>query len=194
MMNSARRFALVAAILASALASTSVSGQQPGKPWAQAPGQAPDLAHYGTWRINLAKTAALNGIVFARGDTFTWMYAPEKDGIRHTVYETYPAPQPTRSYFARLDGQPYPDPHGKGRGLRGCVGDCQEFVRLTPVNRYTVAREVMTKGQYTERVMWSVSTDGTTLASVNVMPEDPTQVTVMVFDRVGDAPRATAAR
>lgn len=95
--------------------------------------------------------------------------------------ETYPAPQPTRSSFARLDGKPYPDPHGKGRGLRGCEGDCQEFVRLTPVNRYTVAREVVTKGQLTERVMWSVSTDGKTLANVNVAPEDPTQVSVMIF-------------
>ena len=62
------------------------------------------------------------------------------------------------------------------------------------MNRYTVAREVMTKGQYTERVMWSISTDGKTMANVNVMPEDPSQVTVMVFDRVGDAPRNTAAR
>ncbi len=194
MKHYARRCALVAAIVAMALMSARVSGQQPGKPWAQAPGQAPDLAHYGTWRINLAKTAEINGTRFTRGDTFTWIYAPEKDGIRHTIYETYPAPQPTRSYFARVDGQPYPDPHGKGRGLRGCEGDCQEFVRLTPVNRYTVAREVVTKGQFTERVMWSVSTDGKTLANVSVVPEDPTQVMAMIFDRVADAPKATAAR
>lgn len=189
-----RRIALVVAILGIVLASGQVFGQVPGKEFVQRPGQAPDLAHYGTWTINLQKTAAANGAVFTRGDTFTWIYAPEKDGIRHTIYETYPAPAPTRSYFARLDGKPYPDPHGKGRGLEGCVGDCQEFVRLLAINRYTVTREVVTKGKWTERVVWSVAADGKTMASVNINPNDPTRVNVMVFDRVAGPATTTAAR
>ena len=180
----ARRLALTAAVLGLVLMSGQAFSQTPGKPFTQAAGQAPDLAHYGTWTINLLKTAAINGAVFTRGDTFTWTYEPEKDGIRHTIYVSYPAPNPTRSYFARLDGNPYPDPHGPGRGLGGCEGDCQEFVRLRAINRYTVAREVVTKGVWMERVMWSVSADGNTMASVNVNPNDPTRVTVMVFDRV----------
>lgn len=169
------RFAFIVAILAVALSGVDVYGQSTGK--------APDLAHYGTWTINLAKTAKANGQPFTRGDTFTWIYEPEGDGIRHTIFETYPAPQPTRSYFARLDGKPYPDPHGKGRGLEGCVGDCQEFVRLQSINRYTVTREVMTKGKWTERVVWSMSADGKTLVNVNINPNDPAMVNLMIFDK-----------
>jgi hypothetical protein len=186
-----QRVVLAAAVVGGALSSGWAFGQVPGKPFVHVPGQAPDLAHYGTWTINLLKTAAANGTLFTRGDTFTWIYQPEKDGIRHTIYETYPAPAPTRSYFARLDGQPYPDPHGAGRGLEGCVGDCQEFVRLSAINRYTVTREVVTKGKWTERVVWSVSADGNTLANVNISPNDPTQVGVMVFDRKAGPPSAT---
>jgi len=189
-------------VLALGLSGARVTGQERGplQFTPPGPGQPPDIAFYGTFTIDMPATvAARQGQPLALqtlnvSDSFTWIFTPERDGLRMAVYASYPAPQPDRSYFARLDGQPYPDPHGAGRGLGPCVGDCQEFVRLIPVNRYTVAREVVTKGQYTERVFWSVSTDGKTLANVSVVPEDPTQVTVMIFDRVADAPKATAAR
>jgi hypothetical protein len=183
MHSDARRLVLVVAVLGVAFSRSHTFAQTAGSA-AKPAASAPDLAHFGMWRINLAKTAAANGVPFTRGDTFTWIYQPEGDGIRHTIYETYPAPAPTRSYFARLDGKPYPNPHGAGRGLEGCVGDCQEFVRLLSINRYTVVREVVTKGKWTERVMWSVAEDGKTMVNVNVPPGDPIKVNRMVFDRV----------
>src|SRR5688572_18181544 len=92
MHSHARHSGLLIAIALVILTPGPVIGQAPGRPFRQAPGQAPDLAHYGTWTINLAKTNAVNnGTASTRNATFTWIYQPEKDGIRHTIYETYPA-------------------------------------------------------------------------------------------------------
>ena len=71
-----------------------------------------------------------------------------------------------------------------GAGWEGARETVRNSSGLRAINRYTVAREVVTKGVWMERVMWSVSADGNTMASVNVNPNDPTRVTVMVFDRV----------
>jgi hypothetical protein len=142
-------------------------------------GQAPELAHYGTWKINIEKTEAANKTPSTRAATFTWIYAPERDGIRHTVYVTYPKPAPDRSYFARLDGKEYPDPHGPGKG---------ETVTLWPVNRFTVVREMKTNGKRTERVVWAVSADGKFLVNTTIDPDHPEKgVNVMVFDRQSDS-------
>jgi len=165
-----RRTALAAAVLGVALCQGSAAGQTAGS--------APDLLHYGRWQINNAETAKLNGRPSTRSDTFTWIYAPEKDGIRHTIYESYPAPQPSRSYFARLDGQPYPDPHGPGKG---------EVVRLWPVNKYTVVREMETYGKRTERVAWAISSDGKKLVNHTMAPDGTDRINVMVFDRMEGA-------
>lgn len=116
-------------------------------------------------------------------DSFTWIFTPEKDGLRVAVYASYPAPQPNRSYFAKLDGQPYPDPHGPGRGLGPCVGDCQEFVRSLALDRFTIARQVTTKGKWTERVMYALSADGNTMAVITASPGDPASASRMIFRR-----------
>lgn len=148
-------------------------------------GQAPDLAHYGTWKINLKKTEAANKTPSTRADTFTWIYAPERDGIRHTVYTSYPKPAPDRSYFAKLDGKEYPDPHGPSV-------ERPQTVTLWPVNRFTVVREVKTSGKRTERVVWAVSADGKVLVNASIDPDNPDRgVNVMVFDRQ-DSPGSTS--
>jgi hypothetical protein len=166
MQTYARRIGLVAVILGFALFSEGLLL-----------GQAPDLAHYGTWRINLAKTEAANKTPSTRAATFTWIYAPEGDGIRHTIYTTYPKPAPDRSYFARLDGKEYGDPHGPSV-------ERPQTVTLWPVNRFTIVREVKTSGQRTERVVWAVSADGKVLVNVSIDPDNPDKgVNVMIFDR-----------
>lgn len=128
-------------------------------------GQAPDLAHYGAWQINHEKTAeASGGRPFTRGDTFTWFLQPERNGLRFTVFETYPKPQPDRSYFATLDGTEWPDPHGPGMN---------ETVALWKTDRFAVYRLVREKGVPTQRTLYTVSPDGKTFSANN-----------MIFDRV----------
>ena len=205
-MMSMRRFGILA-VLAAALCANGASGQtanqapnQTPKPARgplefkpPAPGQPPDIAFYGTWTIDMPKTVAARGgkplvlQTMTPSDSFTWTFVPEKDGMRVAVYRSCPAPAPDRSYFARLDGKAYPDPHGPGRGLGvtgvQCLGDCQEFIRLVVLDRYTLAREVVTKGAWTERVLYSVSEDGNTLVIITSPPRDPANVNRMIFTR-----------
>ena len=179
-------------VLALGLSGARVIGQERGplQFTPPGPGQPPDIAFYGTFTIDMPATvAARQGQPLALqtlnvSDSFTWIFTPERDGLRMAVYASYPAPQPDRSYFARLDGQPYPDPHGAGRGLGPCVGDCQEFVRLMALDRYTIARQVTTKGKWTERVMYALSADGGTLVVITASPADPARATrMMIFRR-----------
>ena len=126
--------------------------------------EAPDLAHYGAWQINLEKTAKASERPFTRGDTFTWFLQPERNGLRFTVFETYPKPQPDRSYFATLDGTEWPDPHGPG---------LNETVALWKTDRFAVYRMVRENGVPTQRTLYTVSPDGNTFTA-----------NTMVFDRV----------
>jgi hypothetical protein len=191
MRTGTRRPGIFVAILGLAFCGSPASGQGRGplQLTPQAPGQPPDIAFYGVWTIDMPATVAarggqpLNLQTLNITDTFTWIFTPEKDGFRMAVYASYPAPKESRSYFARLDGQPYPDPHGPGRGLGGCVGDCQEFIRLVALDRYTIARQVTTKGKWTERVMYALSEDGNTLVVITPSPADPASAGRMIFRR-----------
>ena len=128
-------------------------------------GEAPDLAHYGAWRINMEKTEEAMGRPFTRqGPEFTWFLQPERDGLRFTVFEKYPQPQPDRSYFATLDGTEWPDPHGPGMN---------ETVSLWKTDRFAVYRMVRENGVPTQRTLYTVSPDGNTFSAND-----------MIFDRV----------
>ena len=95
-------------------------------------GEAPDLAHYGAWRINMEKTGEAMGRPFTRqGPEFTWFLQPERDGLRFTVFETYPKPQPDRSYFATLDGTEWPGPPRSRHERDGLVVEDRPLRRLS---------------------------------------------------------------
>lgn len=141
----------------------------------------------GTWRINLDKSSP--NIRKIRQEGWTCTYTVETGGIRHSVYDKYPAPYaglPTglaphdHTYWFKLDGkQDYKDPEGpNGEG---------QTVAMWLVNRNTVFRQRQTKGQDDERVLYVVSPDGKTLTwyvwSAN-KPNPTGETNFMVWDRV----------
>lgn len=176
-MQMTSRVGLLVMVLAIVLSQRPAEGQ----------GQAPDLAHYGWWRINLAMTMAATNQEFTRGDTFTWIFEPERDGIRFTVYETYPKPEPDRTFFARLDGVEIKQPHGPTRP--------DETAALWRPDRFVVFRMVRTKGKPTERSVYTIRPDGKQMVVVSINPDNPTRVGRMIFDRMEPPPgTATASR
>jgi hypothetical protein len=153
---------------------------------ALAAGKGQDLAIIGTWRINLDKSNP--AIRKVRTGSFTWIYSIEGDSIRHTVYEDYPPKYsglPTNvaphdhTYLFKIDGKDYPNPEGPN-GLG-------ETIKLWRINRNVIYREVYTHGKPTERVVWAVSEDGKTMVNTRWVPDNPTGVASMVFDRVDDS-------
>jgi len=134
-----------------------------------------DLPFYGRWRINVAKST--NNGSRANSDTFTWIFKPEGDMVRHDIYDVYPADKPSRSYAVRLNGSQSPDPHAVGIG---------ETISWWPVNKSMMFREVRQNGAPTQRTLYSVSADGKVFTSQSWSPTKPNETgrsNLMYFDR-----------
>jgi hypothetical protein len=54
---------------------------------------------------------------------------------------------------------------------------------LLALDRYTIARQVTTKGKWTERVLYALSEDGNTLVVITPSPADPINAGRMIFRR-----------
>jgi hypothetical protein len=112
------------------------------------------------------------------GGVGKWVVTPERDGITFKYYRgsTSESTDLVRSFFCTLDGKPYSDPNGPGRGEMG------RFWRLHPL---MIAREVRGKdGQVTEMVTLALSTDGKVLTVSSWLPETPNLQNMQVFNKV----------
>jgi hypothetical protein len=118
------------------------------------------LPHIGAWRINFQKSAP--GAEQRWSATATNIFAAEKGGIRHSVFNIYPPTvdnyetvytDDARAYWFKLDGKNiYPNPQGpNGR---------EQTVAMWLIDRSTIFRERATKGVVDERVLYRVSPDG----------------------------------
>jgi hypothetical protein len=113
------------------------------------------------------------------GGVGKWVVAPERDGLAFKYYRgaTADATDLARTFFCTLDGKPYPDPNGPGRG---------EVGRLWRLHPLMIAREVRGKdGQLAEMVTLAISGDGKTLTVSSWLPETPDLYNMQVFNKVG---------
>jgi hypothetical protein len=114
------------------------------------------------------------------GGVGKWVVAPERDGLIFKYYRgtIVDATELARTFFCTLDGKPYPDPNGPGRGEVG------RFWRLHPL---MIAREVRGKdGQLAEMVTLAISGDGKTLTVSSWLPETPNLHNMQVFNKVSN--------
>ena len=111
------------------------------------------------------------------GGVGKWVIGSERDGLSFKYYKgtTADATELVRTFFCTLDGKPYPDPNGPGRGEVG------RFWRLHPL---MIAREVTGKdGQVTEMVTLALSTDGQVLTVSSWLPETPNLQNMQTFNK-----------
>ena len=138
----------------------------------------------GAWRMNFEKS---DPSLKAQGrfkPTATTIYAAEKGGIRHSIFNSYPPAVnnyetvftlEARTYWAKLDGKGiYPNPQGpNGKG---------ETAGLWLVDRNTVFRERWVGGAVDERTLYRVSPDGNMLVWTNFPATGDS--THFVWDRI----------
>lgn len=160
---------------ANALAQRPIPNPKVQMPTFDQPADLAKLPMVGKWKFNPDKST-FNGSR-ANSDTFTWIFELEGGGVRHSIYDVYPADKPNRSYVVKLNGSETADPHGPGLG---------ETVSWWPINRNTMFREVKRNGMPVERVIYQVSADGKTFTAQTWSPNNPNprgQSNVMAFDR-----------
>lgn len=112
------------------------------------------------------------------GGVGKWVIASERDGLTFKYYKgtTADSSDLVRTFFCTLDGKPYPDPNGPGKGEVG------RYWRLHPL---MIAREVTGKdGHVTEMVALALSTDGQVLTVSSWLPETPNLQNMQTFTKV----------
>ncbi|MBZ5660353.1 MAG: hypothetical protein LAO08_08080 [Acidobacteriia bacterium] len=139
----------------------------------------------GTWRINLAKSSfGRNGpgtVTMHPSDTWTWIFAKEKDGLKFSNYPTYPSPKPARSFVLIADGKDYPCVEKMSCFESGTSeGETLSFTRINP---YFFIRVGKRNGEVKEFVSYAISSDGKVYTVTAWSPETPEYQNVFVFDR-----------
>jgi hypothetical protein len=112
------------------------------------------------------------------GGVGKWVISAERDGLRFQYYRgtSADATDLANTFFCTLDGKPYPDPNGPGRGEVG------RYWRLHPL---MIAREVRGKdGQPAEMVTLAISGDGKVLTVSRWLPATPNLFNMQVFNKV----------
>ena len=148
------------------------------------PAKLAQLPIVGAWRMNFEKSDPSMKAAGRFKPTATTIYAAENDGIRHSIFNSYPptvnnyttvfTPE-ARAYWAKLDGKGiYKDPQGPN-GLGQTAG-------LWLIDRNTVFRERWVKGEVDERTLYRVSPDGRTLTWTNFPAEGNSSH--VVWDRI----------
>jgi hypothetical protein len=119
----------------------------------------------GAWRINFEKSDPVMKLQGRFKQTGTTIYTPVNGGIETETFLFYPPKDDNykttftddgREYWFKLDGKNiYENPQGPN-GLGQTVG-------MWLIDRNTIFRERMTKGNVDERALYRVSPDGKTL-------------------------------
>jgi hypothetical protein len=172
----------LAAVAAVALLGGAASGP------AAAAQAASDLSAFaGKWQINLQKTRmgreGPNGRNIARDPTFTWIFAPEGQGLRMDVYEKYPQPAPTRTMTLTADAIEHGCRSAGSCLTTGGSGKDQTY-RYWQMDEHMLARLFYVKGKVDEYSTYAVSTDGRTLSIVSWSPGTPEWQNIQVFDKL----------
>ncbi len=145
-----------------------------------------DLSAYaGTWKMNHEKTKmgrmGPNGKNIQRSATFTWIFTPEKDGLRMDVYNEYPQPEPTRTMTVITDAKPRPC---LSKTCLTTGGDPKlQTYAYWMMDSHMMARLFYTKGVPDEYSTYAVSKAGKTLTIVSWSPETPEYQNIQVFDK-----------
>ena len=103
-----------------------------------------------------------------------WTFDKVQDGFTLSHWRNDEVPLPGSTFFGRLDGSDYPDPHGPGRN---------EMVAYWPIDATTWIRRVRTGGTTSEWVIYGFSPDWRTMSILSWDESTPWNFNTQVFNK-----------